>query len=318
MFPRSAWWSSCVLLFALTLGFSRDSNPRLVHLTEPSSPCVVALTFDDLPVHGPLPAGMTRVDIAESIINSLRAAHVSATGFVNAKGIEQEPASAPVLQLWRAAGFPLANHTFSHMDLDTNSAEAFEQDILANEAILKEHMADGDWHWLRFPFLHEGDDNAKHHAIEEFLTAHGYHVAEVTLSFGDYAYNEPYARCVAKNDQHGIEELKQSYMEGAADSLEQGQTLSTRFFARDIKHIMLLHIGGFQTVMLPQLLQLLKQRGFTVITLREAEEDPAYSMHPDLSDHWDGTFLEQFMRARHLDPPKASGDRLVKLDAVCR
>ena len=107
-------------------------------------------------------------------------------------------------------------------------------------------------------------------------------------------------------------------MEGAADSLDQGRALSTQLFARDIKHIMLLHIGGFQTVMLPQLLQLLKQRGFTVVSLREAEGDPAYSIHPDLSDHWDGTFLEQLMRARHLEGPKISADRLAKLDAVCR
>jgi Glucuronyl esterase, fungi len=74
----------------------------------------VALTFDDLPVHGPLPPGMTRVDIANSIISALQAAHAPPTyGLVNAKSIEQEPSSTAVLQLWRAAGFPFANHTFS-------------------------------------------------------------------------------------------------------------------------------------------------------------------------------------------------------------
>jgi peptidoglycan/xylan/chitin deacetylase (PgdA/CDA1 family) len=165
----------------------------------------VALTFDDLPVHGSLPVGMTRVDIANSVIHALQEAHAPPSyGFVNAKGLQQEPASVAVLQAWRGAQFPLGNHTFSHMDLDTNSAESFEQDLNTNEPVLKEYMGSEDWHWLRFPFLHEGDDAAKHHAIQTFLDEHGYRVAEVTLSFGDYAYSVPYARCIAKNDQAGI------------------------------------------------------------------------------------------------------------------
>lgn len=285
----------------------------------PGSAREVALTFDDLPVHGPLPAGMTRLEIASSVIRSLQAAHAPPSyGFINAKGLGQEPASVAVLEAWRAAQFPLGNHTFSHMDLGTNSAEAFEQDLISDEPVLEKYMGSEDWHWLRFPFLDEGDDLGKHRALEAFLEKHGYRVAEVTLSFGDYAYSVPYARCVAKNDEQGLEQLKQSYLDGAAKSLEQGRALSVELFGRDIKHVMLLHIGSIEAVMLPQLLELLKQRGFTLVTLAQAESDPAYSMHPDSPDHWNGTFLEQMMRARHLAMPKDSPDRLSKLDAVCR
>lgn len=285
----------------------------------PGSAREVALTFDDLPVHGPLPVGMTRLEIASSVIRSLQAAHAPPSyGFVNAKSLEQEPSSVAVLEAWRAAQFPLGNHTFSHMDLSTNSAEGFEQDLIADESILKKYMGSEDWHWLRFPFLDEGDGLAKHRALQAFLEEHGYRVAEVTLSFGDYAYSVPYARCLAKSDQQGLGQLKQSYLDAAAQSLEQGSALSVELFGRDIKHVMLLHIGSIEAVMLPQLLELLKQRGFTLVTLAQAESDPAYSMHPDPPDHWNGTFLEQMMRARHLATPKDSTDRLSKLDAVCR
>jgi peptidoglycan/xylan/chitin deacetylase (PgdA/CDA1 family) len=285
----------------------------------PDSAREVALTFDDLPVHGPLPVGMSRLDIADSVIRSLQAAHAPPSyGFVNAKGLRQEPSSVAVLEAWRAAQFPLGNHTFSHMDLSTHSAEAFEQDLIADESILKKYMGSEDWHWLRFPFLDEGDDPAKHRALQAFLEEHGYRVAEVTLSFGDYAYSVPYARCLAKNDQQGLGQLKQSYLDGAARTLEQGRALSVELFGRDIKHVMLLHIGSIEAVMLPELLDLLKQRGFTLVTLAQAESDPAYSMHPDSPDHWNGTFLEQMMRARHLAMPKDSTDWLSKLDAVCR
>jgi hypothetical protein len=75
-------------------------------------PIRIAFTMDDLPVHGPLPPGETRVDVAQHITAALRDAGLPPTwGFVNAAQIEREPASAPVLDLWREAGFPLGNHT---------------------------------------------------------------------------------------------------------------------------------------------------------------------------------------------------------------
>jgi len=55
------------------------------------------------------------------------------------------------------------------MDLNTNSVADFEQDLLANEPTLGALMAAQDWHWLRFPYLREGDTFAKHQAIETFL-----------------------------------------------------------------------------------------------------------------------------------------------------
>lgn len=279
----------------------------------------VALTFDDLPAHGPLPPGMTRVDVANAIIHVLKAGQVpSPYGFVNAKAIADDPSSAPVLQMWRDAGFPLGNHTYSHMDLNANSVDSFEKDLVADEPTLKPYMAAADWQWLRFPFLHEGDTPEKHAAIISYLNNRGYKVAEVTLSFGDYAYNAPYARCVAKNDQQGIEQLKQSYRDGAAESLEQGQAFSRVVFGGDVKHVMLLHIGASETVMLPELLELLANRGFRLITLPDVGSEPAYAVRPELSSNWNGTFLEQHLAARHIGTPKDSERRLAALDALCR
>src|SRR6185436_490487 len=86
-------------------------------------PSRVALTFDDLPDHGPLPPGMSRIDVAKSIIGTLKAHQAPPVyGFINARQLETNPADAAVLRLWREAGFPLGNHTFSHMDLHTSTA----------------------------------------------------------------------------------------------------------------------------------------------------------------------------------------------------
>jgi hypothetical protein len=89
-------------------------------------------------------------------------------------------------------------------------------------------------------------------------------------------------------------------------------------FGRDIKHVMLLHLGGFQTVMLPQLLNLLRQKSFRFVTLDEAESDPAYRSNPNAGLKYGGTLLEQMIEAKHMTYPLVAPKPMKELDAVCR
>jgi len=135
------------------------------------SPPKVALTFDDLPAHAALPPGMSRVDVARSVIATLQ-------------------------------------------------------------------VEGRDWHWFHFPYLHEGDTPEKRTSVARFLADHGYRVAEVTMSFDDWAYNDPYARCAAKNDLAAIERMKQSYLRRAAQSVSAAQEAARLVYGHDIAHVM--------------------------------------------------------------------------------
>ncbi len=279
----------------------------------------VALTFDDLPAHGPLPPGMTRLDLAKDIIATLKAANAPQVyGFINAVKLEQVPEDRAVLEEWRKAGFMLGNHTYTHMSLTDNTVEAFEKDIAANEPVLRSLMGKEDWHWFRYPYLWEGDTLEKRDAVRAYLKDHGYRVAQVTLDFEDYAWNAPYARCAAKNDQKSIEWLKSSYLNTAKEYIELDQQMSQMLFGRDVKYVFLLHLGGFQTVMLPQLLDLLRQKGFRFVTLDEAESDPAYQSNPNAGLKYGGTLLEQMIETKHMKYPPVPPKPMKELDAVCQ
>jgi peptidoglycan/xylan/chitin deacetylase (PgdA/CDA1 family) len=286
----------------------------------PTARTKVALTFDDLPVHGPLPPGTSRSDVARSIVATLKAAKAPPTyGFINAKGIQDAPETAEFLDIWRAAGHLLGNHTFSHMDLHKSSVEAFEQDTLANEKTLQASMGSSDWHWFRYPYLREGDTTSKRHAVAAFLKDHGYRAAEVTLSFDDYAYNDPYARCLAAKDSAGTSWLKESYSSRAAAELSRGREEARRLYGHDIGHVMLLHVGAFQMVMLPRLMELLDQHGFDLVTLPEAQADPAYAeADADVPTPGGATLLQRTRMARGLAADSAPDDTLARLAALCR
>lgn len=278
----------------------------------------IAITVDDLPVSGNLPRGESRIEIAHQMIRALHAAHVPPTyGFVNGQRVQDQPSTIAVLGAWRAAGNPLGNHTWSHSNYDHETLQQFEQDIQKNEPLLKLQMPNQDWHWLRYPYLAEGDSIAKKMGIRAFLAQHGYKIAGVTLNFDDYAWNDPYARCVAKGDTRAIGWLEASYMDAARDGLRVDRSMAHQLYGRDLRYVLLLHIGAFDARMLPRLLRFYREQGFIFITLQQAEQDPfyKYDVDPRLLPGPDS--LKAAMEAKNLPLPKRT-DFLPRLNALCR
>ena len=124
----------------------------------------LAITFDDLPLNGLLPPGVTRAETTKEVLAILKRRHVPPVyGFINAKKLEGNSDGAEALKLWAAAE-PLGNHTYAHMDLEQNPPEAFEREIEENEPALELLEAKDSWHWFRYPYLHEGDTVEKRRA----------------------------------------------------------------------------------------------------------------------------------------------------------
>ena len=280
----------------------------------------VALTFDDLPRTGELPANITRLEIVHEILKSLQDAHAPKVyGFVNAGKVAAVPSDVEVLKGWRAAGFPLGNHGYSHLNLAETSLRRYTRDITADEALLESLVPyESDWHWFRYPYLEEGETLRKKRAVAGFLKENHYRVAEVTLDFEDFLWNAPYARCVARHKNEAIEGLKASYLKAAEERIALGQQMSQMLYGRDIKYIMLLHVGSFEVVMVPELLRLLQQKHFKLITLEEAADDPAYKTDPEWLTRHGGDFLTLTMHRRGLAIPKHSLFPKAQLNRVCR
>jgi len=306
-------WFVALTCIACVAGVARAADaPRLK----------VALTFDDLPLNGTLPAGWTRSQIARDTLAVLKKHHIPPSyGFINARGLEDSPDGALALQLWVKAGHPLGNHTYSHMNLDKNSAEDFTREVLRNEPVLELLMPPGgkhDFHWLRYPYLHEGDTLEKRHAVRAFLVAHRYQVAETTLDYEDYMWNSAYARCVDRHDADAIRWLRESYLSTADEWMRVQREVSRQVFGRDISHVLLLHQGAFSARILPDLFALLKKQGYEIVTLEEALSDPAYAEDPDVAVPGGGTLIEHMVVKRGLSWPSMTPKPREKLDAICR
>jgi peptidoglycan/xylan/chitin deacetylase (PgdA/CDA1 family) len=323
------------LVACLSLAATIAIHPQSSHDPEPGSPGknaaaapalpplaahpVVALTFDDLPAAGALPPGDDRTRIASSLAAKLRASHLEGTyGFVNASKLQNDPDAQLALHAWVDSGMNIGSHTWSHMSLSSNSAEAFEKDIAQNEETLAAYAGNRDWHWFRYPFLWEGDTLDKRRAVRSYLREHGYRVAQVSLDFEDYAWNDAYARCSAKQDTTAIAWLKQSYLETAAEYIRLGREEQQIAFGHEIPNVMLLHATAFTTLMFPELVNMLRTQGFQFASLPDVEKDPAYALDPDAALKYGGTLPDQFMDSRHLPYPPFKPKPLEKLKSLCQ
>lgn len=278
----------------------------------------IAFTWDDLPAHNALPPGVTRLQVINDIIAAIHAAKMPAPyGFVNAKALDDDPSNMKVLEAWRAAGFSLGNHTYSHANLNTMPVGAWETDLLQDEPVLKKEMGQADWHWLRYPNLAEGNTPEKRLAARTLLADHGYKIAGVTESFADYAFNGPYARCAASGDQGGIKQLEDAYLKAAADNIEYAHLMSTALYGHDIPYILLMHVGALDARLLPRLIEVYRSHGVQFVSLEEATRDLFYrnDLNPRLDPVPDS--LEEAMRQKGLTLPRRPSLE-VNLDTICQ
>jgi hypothetical protein len=172
----------------------------------------VAVTFDDLPVNGSLPAGVTEVDIVERVLPIFSGRKLPPMyGFVNARKLEGNPTGAEALRLWMAGGQRAGNHTYSHIDLTRSSVEEFTRDVAQNEPVLLLLSPGKDWRWFRYPYLHEGDTLDKRGAVRAMLKERRYAFGQKGCEVDRVVAFELSrdCRCLSRREsQHGQECLR--------------------------------------------------------------------------------------------------------------
>jgi peptidoglycan/xylan/chitin deacetylase (PgdA/CDA1 family) len=262
----------------------------------------VAVTVDDLPRHGQDIPGVSRLEIHKELLQVLKRHHVPGVyGFVVGSELLTNPEDMDALKAWLQAGYPLGNHTYTHADAAKVSPEDFLASVVANESVLASLMGEDKaktWKVLRYPYLHEGADLQGRALIRQVLAARGYRIAEVTVDFEDWAWNNPYARCLAKGSSRAVEVLADSYLDAALAHLRWSDDTARRLFGGPIRHILLLHVGAFDAHMAEKLLTAYEEAGVKWVTLDAALENAIYREEPRPPRSVRGPLLFQVLRAR--------------------
>jgi glyoxylase-like metal-dependent hydrolase (beta-lactamase superfamily II) len=285
-------------------------------------PMRMAITVDDLPVHGPLPRGRTRVEVHEQLVDAFERHSVpEVRGYVIGQHALSDADHRASLQLWLDAGHPLGNHTWSHPNMEAIGVEAYLADIDRNEAVLAELTGDrsgASWRSFRYPFLRQGFDEQSSQRVRAHLGEHGYQIAEVSIDFWDWDYQAPYVRCLAAKSERGVEALRSTYMARATEMLEWHRAAALDAFGRPIAHVLLLHAGAFTAELIDELLDAYEARGVVWISLDEALADPVYRDVPLPPRTHGDVLVEQAVSSLGVEHPPWPRHPGPLLDALCR
>ncbi len=94
--------------------------------------------------------------------------------------------------------------------------------------------------------------------------------------------------------------------------------MAKQVYGHDISHVLLLHLGAYSSTILPDVFDLLRKKGFKLVTLQEAESDPAYTSDPDIGLKDGGSLLDQMMEAKQIPFPQVPPKPYKELKDICR
>ncbi|HZV10956.1 MAG TPA: polysaccharide deacetylase family protein [Novosphingobium sp.] len=266
----------------------------------------VALTFDDLPGLT-LFADQPYVDyFNEMLVRGLKRHHLPAIGFVNESKLDEIQRERQIANLrrWLNAGENLGNHTFSHESPNDLGAAGYIADIARGEPVTRALLAEKHkpLGWFRHPYLETGFPAAAKKQIDDWLAAHGYRVAPVTIDADDWEFAEPYDDAISRHDSARVARIRHQYLAYTERTVEWYQHASQSVFGRQISFVMLLHDTRLNADCIDDLAAILKRRGLKGVTLEEAMKDPAYKLG-DPAVTKDGIdWLERW--AEHLHRPE--------------
>ena len=248
----------------------------------------IAITIDDLPW-----VSFEGLDEAQlearhrRLMAALDAAAVPVTGFVNGDKLESGgrvlPGRLRMLVDWLDRGHELGNHTYGHVDLHAVGLEAYRQAILDGERELRPLLAETGTapRWFRHPYLRAGRSAEDRAALQAFLDAHGYRIAPVTIDNSDWIWALAYRRVLDAAPEAGREgtlaRLREAYLPYMLAKVAYYERQSRALLGREIAQVWLLHANELNAEAVPALVAGVQARGYRVVALEEAMQDPAYA-----------------------------------------
>jgi len=235
----------------------------------------IALTFDDAPrARG---AFLSEDERTRLLIANLAAAGVDQAAFFVNPGQIDDADDERRIAAYVAAGHVIANHSATHPRLSRVEATAYLADIDAAEDWLRGR--DGYRPWFRYPYLDEGQgDRAKRDAVRAGLDQRGLSNGYATLEAIDWFYEAAAKKAVADGHEIDRHALRDLYVQAHVEAAEFYDGLAREALGHSPAHVMLLHETDIAALWIGDLVQALRDRGWTIVSVDEAYADPVAAL----------------------------------------
>lgn len=187
-----------------------------------------------------------------------------------------------IIDDWDKKGHLIAHHSYSHLNLnvDSTTIDVFKEDFIRGEAIISSYQNFS--RIFRFPFLKEGETKVKRDAIRKFLKSKSYKHGHVTIDASDWYIEMKLKEALIKNPKADIDGYKKFYLDHIWERAQFYNELAKKVFKREVKHTLLLHHNLLNSLFLSDLMQMFQDRGWRLISAKEAFADAIFNELPDI------------------------------------
>ena len=228
----------------------------------------IAFTFDD-------PHPQPRVNAG--ILAALSKHQIKSVLFVCGMRIDTD-AGRELITEWDRDGHLIANHSYSHLNLNEETLATFEADVLRNEPLVTpyKHFA----RLFRYPFFKEGDTAEKRDGMRTFLQQHGYRIGRATIDASDWAISARMEKRVAQTPSADLRGYRDFYLQHIWDRAQYYQGLARQVRPHPVRHTLLLHHNPLNALYFDSLVAMFVARGWRPVDAEYAYRDPIYDQQP--------------------------------------
>lgn len=241
----------------------------------------IAITLDDHPLpNGPLFTVHERIE-----------RFCTAFEKVGAKGaffcIGSACKGKPYLSSLNEKGHFLANHSLNHKHFSSTKLDDFRNEIVEAEILLNQYTQFRKW--FRYPYLdygnrlENGGDEEKYRAGLTLLKELDYKEGFVTINTYDWYLNACLRKKIQEKKKINYEQLKKLYLALIEEWCNYYIAAYQALFSEEISHVLLLHANDLNALFLDDILSMIREKGWRIISPEEVFKDPS----------WRGVLLNQ-------------------------
>lgn len=239
----------------------------------------VALSLDDAPFLKPSPR-LAAPEQHRAMLKALKERKVQAILFANGVNGGDTAEGKAILRAWGEAGHLIANHSYSHWDLnrDDVTLEAYEADVLKGEALIRD--LPGFTKRYRYPFLRAGATVAKRDGFYAFLANRGDAIGHVSVDTADYLLDERLRKRLEREPNADVAPYRELYLKHLWACARFYDAWSREVFGREIPHVILMHSRLLNGLFLGDVIDFFRAKGWTWVDPKVAFADPVYAKMP--------------------------------------
>jgi peptidoglycan/xylan/chitin deacetylase (PgdA/CDA1 family) len=257
----------------------------------------VAITIDDIPNTTIYPENGFR----SRLLSKLDSLSVPVTVFINEGLIyntEFVPENTDLLEQWIKRDYVTpGNHTFSHLRYSDAGFDVFTADISKGDSLSRK-LAE-KYHkplkYFRFPYNDLGKDSLQQMKIQTFLSENSYISTPFTIESSDWVFNFLYEYYLKQGDTTEAQKTAALYIAKTLEYFDFFDSITQMQYGRSVNQIYLCHDNSLNACCIGILIQHLKEKGYSFISLDEAMKDEVYSQPEQYTGKWGFSWVYRWM-----------------------